>query len=218
MKSNNPILITAPDRSGSEFIAHILEVCGAETGVLGKMYENMPLSSIINLIYTVQNDSDTKLEGFDMFADLVTNSLKKQQINGLKWLFKNSRLSYTWKHWNKLYPDAQWVIVRRKSSYIVNSCIKTAYQNTMNEKMMQTIGVDTEEEGWLWVIHQYENQWIEMYKAGLNIIEVYPDRMGNDDYSQIQALVEKVGLEWKEETIKSMMQPYYTSKWDKIEK
>lgn len=217
MKKNNPILITSPERSGSEFIAHILEICGAETGLLGKMYENLALSSITNLISNVRFDSDTKLEGFDMFADLVTTSLKKQQINGLKWLFKNARLSHTWKYWHKLYPNAQWVIVRRKPSYIINSCMKTTYMNIMkNPITLKLIGVKTEQEGWLWLIHQYEKQWIKMYKTGLNIIEVYPDRMGNNDYSQIQALVEKVGLEWNIKVEKMMCQ-YFTEKWDKIE-
>ena len=66
----------------------------------------------------------------------------------------------------------------------------------------------SEKEGWLWLVHQYEHEWGEMIKAGIKIKEVYPDRMENKDYSKIAELIKDLGLTWNDKVI-TTMSPYF---------
>ena len=214
MKTNKPILITGVPRSGATFIAKIMAICGAEVGGVNVMFEHESLTLQNKLLLNslkipLTTDLNTKSHTFNVFSTNIKDIVQNSFIHSLKWLYKSSTLSLTWKYWNKIYPDAQWVIVRRKPSSIINSCTKTAYMDMMkNKKTLKKIGVDTEEQGWKWLIHQYEKQWLEMYKAGLNIMEVYPDRMENQDYHKIGTLLNWVNLEWKDE-VEEMMSPYF---------
>ena len=219
MKSNNPILITGVPRSGATFIAKIMAICGAEVGKVNVMFEHESMTIQNKLVlHKLQTllaaNLNTKSDTFTEFSTNISSIVQNSFIDSLKWAYKSNTLSLTWRYWNKLYPNAQWVIVRRKPSSIINSCTKTAYQDMMkNKKTLKRIGVNTEEQGWLWLIHQYEKQWVEMYKEGLNIMEVYPDRMENQDYHKISALLNWVNLEWRDE-VQETMSPYFI----KIEK
>ena len=214
MKSNNPILITGVPRSGATFIAKIMAIAGAEVGNVNVMFEHEKLTLQNKLLINslkdpLEIDLDTKSRTFKVFSTNIKGIVQSAFIDSLKWAYKSSTLSLSWKFWNVIYPNAQWVIVRRKPSSIINSCTKTAYMDMMkNKKTLKKIGVETEEEGWLWLIHQYEKQWIEMCKAGLNIMEVYPDRMENNDYRKIGALLQWVNLVWRDE-IQETMSPFF---------
>jgi hypothetical protein len=220
MKTSNPILITGVPRSGATFIARLLAMSGAQVGEVNRMFESVKLTEQNkNLLHTVKRPLEVKesIESatFNYFAANITNIVQTEQIHGLKWLFKSNTLTLAWRYWNKLYPDAQWVIVRRKPPYIINSCTKTAYMDMMKSaKIRDHIGVKTEQDGWKWLIKQYEHQWREMYRAGLNIVEVYPDRMANEDFTQVKILVRQCNFTWNTE-IEKVAKTWFKKKGDK---
>lgn len=211
---NRPILVTGVPRSGATFIARILEMCGANKGICTGMYENVHLTELCevlanpNLIPSKLQIRSALLRGFEIMAK---GSVQNQ---GLKepWFFKSSSLTLTWEYWTKTYPNAQWVLVRRKTPYIINSCEKTAWMDLMKkEHIRKQIGVETEREGWLWLVHYYESQWLRMAESGIEFIEIYPDRMENLDFVQIQNMIIQLGLEWTNDVI-STMYPYFVGK------
>jgi hypothetical protein len=213
--SNTPIFITGAERSGSSFIARILNLSGAYVGNRNKMYENIELNKILFEILENERKAlilpeTSELAIIPDFKHIILTELRKSQESTLKWLYKNAHLSLLWPIWHISFPQAKWIIVRRKPADIINSCCKTGYMKLMkDQKLLDLLELKTEEEGWNWLIHQHELRWQEMIKAGLSIKEVWPDRMENNDYSQIQEIVEWIGLEWNQEKIESVMQPIF---------
>lgn len=210
MENFRPILLTGVPRSGATFIIRILQMCGGKIGLCSSMYENILIDDVIDniLLHDIQFPT-IAVEKIDrdiypLFSDVVSKVLTKQKLNDGKTVIKNSGFSLTWRYWHKLYPNAQWVIVRRKSPYIVNSCVKTAYMTLMKNKSNLDLLQLSEKEAWMWYIHRFEEQWLAMAKEGLDIKEVYPDRMERHDYGRIKQLVVDLGLEWNDEVIKTM--------------
>jgi hypothetical protein len=86
--------------------------------------------------------------------------------------------------WNNVYPDAKWIIVRRRTGDIIYSCMHTAYMNAYNNK-----------EGWKSWVHKYEDKFVEMIQAGLNCKVIWPERMVGGDFTQLYETIEWLGLE-----------------------
>jgi len=127
----------------------------------------------------------------------VRSILKAQGYRGGPWLFKSPLLTQQWNLWHYAFPEARWVIVRRRTGDIINSCCKTAYMATMKDaRNLQKIGVEKEEDGWKWWVHQYEQSWVAMIEAGLNCKVVWPERMVTGDFQQMYETLEWLGLKW----------------------
>ena len=57
----------------------------------------------------------------------------------------------------------------------IGSCKKTGYMKAFKDIAKQTaVGVNTEEEGWLWWVHEYEKRFVEMITEGLDCKVIYP--------------------------------------------
>ena len=202
----DPILITGADRSGSGLIAKILSICGAFSGETTALYENKAVSSFmdfhsrLNSTYPFMPDFTGK--DFDNFnwRELVLDVLRKEGLKENSVFFvKSSLISQTWPLWNEAFPNAKWIIIRRKPGGIIRSCIQTAYMTRFKKKENQrVVGAKTEEEGWLWWIHEYEKKFVEISNSVSDCTVVWPERMLNDDYLQIKEVVESCGLKWNE--------------------
>jgi hypothetical protein len=218
MKSNNlhrPIFITGVERSGASFISKILNLSGAYIGKRNKMFESIELNKVISIILNNTKKplilpETAKLQTFSNFEQTILSKVRKCEKTHLKWLCKNTNLSLLWPLFHEAFPEAQWIIVRRKTPYLINSCIKTGYMRLMKEeKTLHDLGLSKEEDGWKWLIHQYEHRWEDMMKAGLDVKEIWPDRFEKGDFSKIKEIVEWAGLEWKEEKVKQAIQPMF---------
>jgi hypothetical protein len=107
------------------------------------------------------------------------------------WMYKDSNLSKMWKIWNSAYPNAKWVIVRRRTGDIIQSCMKTGYMTEYST-----------EEGWLSMVHEYEAHFVEMITEGLNCKIIWPERMVQGNYQQLYELCDWLGLEWNPDALK----------------
>jgi hypothetical protein len=217
------IFVTGIERSGSTLIAKILALSGAFTGQVNKMMENTYLNGFLHSYYHKINADqkgqyplpDVNHLKFSRFRDSIECSM---MTHGYKWgvnpyMLKSSLLCQTWPVWHDQFPDARWIIVRRRTGDIVYSCIHTAFMMAFkNEDIRRQIGVNDEREGWLWWIHQHEQRFVEMIETGLNCMVVWPDRMVNDDYTQIQQMLEWVGLPFDEERIRKEIEPLLNKK------
>jgi len=72
----------------------------------------------------------------------------------------------------------------------------TKFQYEENQK---AVGAQDEWHGWLWWVEQHERRFEEMKNAGMNIKEVWPERMLNGDFEQMKEVIDWLGLQWNPE-------------------
>ncbi len=112
------------------------------------------------------------------------------------WYYKGAKLCLIWPIWDKAFPDAKWVIVRREDDDIINSCIHTGFMRAYNTA-----------EGWQGWIDVHLRRFSEMKSSGLNYREVWPSKFVAGDYSEIQDVIEWLGLEFDESIVEDMVVP-----------
>lgn len=112
------------------------------------------------------------------------------------WFYKGAKMCLHWPVWHRAYPDAKWVIIRRKSADIVRSCLKTGFMRAYRD-----------EKGWLKWIDEHKERFLEMRNAGLNIQYVWPQRMIDRDLTEIERVITALGLTWKQGAVESFIEP-----------
>lgn len=209
----SPTLITGCARSGTSLVAGIINICGAFSGQTGPgnmynakgLFENQRIRAIDKAYLTsikmdpkgqyplpntatlpIPNDWRSRIEGA-MIADGYKDG---------PWFYKGARNCLTWPVWHFAFPNAKWVIVRRRSADIAESCLKTSFMNAYSTY-----------EGWIKWINHHEKCFVEMIQAGLNVKMVWPERMVRGDYEQIYELIEWLGLTWKSEQVMDFIEP-----------
>lgn len=200
IKNISPILITGAERSGSTIIARILDMCDVWKGDCDKMFENKKLHTLQNNYFKNKTIpiTDTLLLNMPLGWEIsVLEALSQQGWTGGVWMNKSSLQARLWPFWHYAFPNAKWLIVRRRTGDVIQSCIKTGYMKLFkNTNNLKLVNASTEEEGWLWWVHQYEKKFIEMMQHGLNCRVIWPERMVDGDFSQIKETIEWLGLKW----------------------
>lgn len=218
MKS--PILITGAARSGTSMVAGVINICGAFGGRMSGpnhnnqkgMFENSVIRNDIVKPYLRDIGADpmgqyplpniSTLPIPNNWKQLIEDVIFDQgYVNG-PWMYKGAKMCLMWPVWNHAFPDAKWIIVRRRTPDIVRSCMKTGFMKAFNNSHTQkAVKVSSSEEGWLWWVHQHEKRFVEMITEGLNCKIIWPERMLDGDYSQMYDALEWLGLEWKTEVL-----------------
>jgi hypothetical protein len=206
---NQPIFVTGVERSGSSMVAKIFHLCGVHVGLVSTMYENFSMNLLMDGFLSTRKNSlfpDIK----DLSIPLDWNStileiLKREEYKDGHWMCKNSKLGQMWPVWNHAFPNARWIIVRRRTGDIVESCMKTGYMTMFKElNNLKQVGAKDEAEGWKWWVHQYEKRFVTMIEAGVNCRIVWPERMVSGDYQQIYETLEWLGLEWSSKIVETI--------------
>ena len=213
---NNPILITGIERSGSSIIGKIISSCEVYTGQTTEMAENKALKKLVSSYYISvlkvpengqiplpkTNDLDIPIT----WTSLIEKILQKEGYTGdIPWMYKSSKVMQIWPVWNYSFPNAKYIIVRRRTPDIIQSCLKTGYMNAYDTS-----------EGWLSWIHKQEKLFVEMIENGLNCKQIWPERMVNNDYSQVYEMLEWLGLSWNNEAIVDLVTPLLKNSTQKI--
>ena len=215
-----PIFVTGIQRSGSTMVAKILKQSGVFTGETSSTMEHKKTNFLLSSLYR-QNGWDVKgqyplpnAEGGvpvlpDNFLKRFENYMYSEGYgHGQDWLVKGHKLLQIWKLWITLYPSAKWIIVRRRPTDVIESCEKTAYMNRYNDtRVLQSIEKETPGEGWLWWIHENERFLNSMIAAGLNYRVIWPERMAQGDFQQIEELHRWLGIEYNEEKVRELIEP-----------
>lgn len=221
MQNYNPILITGCARSGTSMTAGVVHLSGAFGGTMSGatrynqkgMFEN---SEIRNTIVK----PTLKMMGYDPMGqkplpdvrifygidDLRILKIRKDFMRiliheGLRddntFFYKGAKLCLMWPLWNKVFPTAKWIIVRRDDYDIAYSCMRTGFMSAYN-----TVN------GWLGWVNEHKKRFLEMKTTnGMQVKEVWPQRAINGDYSELEKVIEWLGLEWKEEEVKKFISP-----------
>lgn len=200
---SNNVLITGIERSGSTIIAKILEMAGCFIGETNARKENLSIKEFMDKYY-LKHRLDIKgqypMPDIDEirldFSDGVMQLLYEQGYDdSTQWMYKSSRIIQTWKQWHYAFPNAKWIIVRRNSKDIIESCLKTGYMNAFsNPYILEKLGFETEQQGWKWWITYHENRFYQLINHGVNCKVIWPERMLHGDYTQITETLQWLGL------------------------
>lgn len=206
MKFKQLILITGVERSGSTLISRVLQLCEANVGQTNKMRENVSLRSLSsNTIKRLQADcfmpTYQSLTTVESWKEKVENCLKSQNLpESMPFVYKDSQIAQLWRLWYTAYPDAKWIIVRRRTGDILNSLHETAYMNRFkNENNIKLVNAESEQEAWLWWVHQYEERFRDIVASNLDHRIVWPERMRDGDFEQMKEVINWCDLNWNSE-------------------
>jgi hypothetical protein len=210
----SPILITGCARSGTSMVGGVINICGAFGGKMYPgnpnnakgMFENMAIRENVDKGYLKSINMDPK--GQNPLPD--TNSLPipsnwRNQVERIyleegyeegSWFYKGARSCLVWPVWHYAYPNAKWVIVRRRSADIATSCLNTGFMSAYSDYS-----------DWIKWINHHEDKFVEMIQAGLNVKQIWPERMVKGNYEQLYEVIEWLGLEWKEKEVIDFIEP-----------
>jgi hypothetical protein len=214
-----PVLITGCARSGTSMTAGVIDICGGWGGVMSGatpnnkkgMFENAEIRNKLVKPTLVKEKCDPKgqyplpdISAFDKYSPVVWRDrvLGIMLNQGLgtegtdKWYYKGAKMVLMWNLWHQAFPEATWIIVRRKDEDIINSCLKTGFMDAYQD-----------EEGWGVWVEEHKKRFIQMYEAGLNIYEVYPQKMIDGNFEEMEAVIGCCGLNWKEQEVKEFIAP-----------
>lgn len=213
-----PILITGAARSGTSMVAGIINLCGAFGGVMSPpnknnekgMFENVSIRNNVVKPYLKGigvdpmgqyplPDIETLNIPFD-WRNRVENVIKLEGYVDGPWMYKGAKMCLFWPVWEYAFPNAKWIIVRRKDEEIVHSCLNTGFMRAFAwENNVRAVNAKDEKDAWFWWVRQHNRRFVEMIEEGLNVKQVWPEKMINGDYSQIYEMVEWLGLKWNPE-------------------
>lgn len=218
---DRPILITGCARSGTSMTAGVMSISGAFGGNMRGptrynkkgMFENI---SIVNdyikpllrrynadplgqnplpLIKDFEEIEDKYVERFR--ANIIRLIKREGYISG-QWFYKGAKMCLMWPLWAKAFPKAKWIIVRRNPDDIVASCMRTSFMRGYKNYA-----------GWLGWVAEHEKRFQEMHDAELSIQQVWPQVAINGDLTEMQMIVNNLGLKWDEQKIKEFITPSY---------
>jgi len=220
MHMPSPILITGAARSGTSMVAGVINMCGAFGGVMSGptknnqrgMFENAHIRNSIVKPYLRSIHADPmcqyplpdveRLPIPNDWGREIWRVMLREGYQAGAWMYKGAKMCLMWPVWHHAFPDAKWIIVRRKTGDIINSCLKTGFMRAFRDVAFQkAVGATTEAEGWKWWVHQHEQRFIEMITEGLNCKVVWPERMVQGNYQQMYETIEWLGLRWKSEVL-----------------
>jgi hypothetical protein len=211
------VIITGVARSGTSLTAGVLDICGANGGEVSGatlynkkgMFENIsireglvkPLLRDLGVDPLAQNPlPDTKLfrdsDGKE-WREKVENILKEQGVKEDEtWFYKGAKACLMWPLWDNAFPDAKWVLIRRRGKEIVNSCMRTGFMRAFDKP-----------EDWQGWVNKHINRFNEMLHSNLNLREVWPQEMIDGQFDEIKSVIEWLGLEWDEEKVREFVSP-----------
>jgi len=211
-----PIFVTGTPRSGASMTARILAGCGAfggcaRLGGRGRNTQENPhihrfLSSCFTDMgrdvrgqYPLPEPSD--LVKCKMgFAEAVRFHLKRSGYVEGPWMYKDPRMCLVWSFWTNSFPNAKWVIVRRRDEEIINSCQRTGYMDAFHDWG-----------GWQWWVNQYKSRFKDIrLAASSRVREVWPGKFIDGDLGEVMQVVDWLGLEWKEPQVRCILKPAST--------
>ena len=155
-----------------------------------------------------------KLDPVTSWQERIENIMIEEGYVDGPWMYKGAKMCQHWPVWHYAFPNAKWIIVRRKTPDIINSCIRTGFMNAfVRTPNQRAVGAKNEYDAWLWWVRQHEQRFIEMIQAGLNCKVIWPERMVDGDYSQVKEMLEWLGLEWGPEVTDFIEPKLWKSRW-----
>ena len=215
----DPIIVTGCARSGTSMSAGILNICGAFGGdMFGPnqhnqkgMFENKVIRQDISKPYLKKIGADplgqkplpNNRQVFEVsqreIKELRTRVVLAMQNQGYvdgPWFYKGAKSCLVWYLWHMAFPKAHWIVVRRNTTDIAKSCMRTRFMKAYNT-----------EAGWVGWVGEHKKRFAEMKMAGLDVVDFWPIKMCNGDFSEAQKLIESLGMKWEDKLCRAFIDP-----------
>jgi len=214
----SPIFITGCARSGTSMTAGVVHLCGAWGGKLAQatpynkkgMFENRAIvqGMVKPLLIAVGADpmGQKPLPKIRDFEEIDSSEWREKFLKEMKYqgykedrdtlMYKGAKMCLMWTLWDRAFPDAKWIIVRRRSEDVIQSCLKTGFMSKYKDR-----------EGWLSWVREHVKRFREMFEDRLDIMEVFPQEMIDGNYTEIESVIKWAGLEWREQGVKEFISP-----------
>ena len=198
--------------------AGVVNICGAWGGQLAKatpynkkgMFENRAIvqDMVKPLLCEVGADpmGQNPLPKIRDFEEIDSSAwrekfLKEMKHQGYKedrdiLMYKGAKMCLMWTLWDRAFPEAKWIIVRRRSEDVIQSCLKTGFMSKYKDR-----------DGWLGWVREHVKRFREMFEDRLDIMEVFPQEMIDGNYTEIESVIKWAGLEWRESEVKEFISP-----------
>ena len=200
-------------------IAGSLQLCGAWLGYTvpggGKenpegFFENVFLREAVNKkILAVAVAAPLGVQSLPLLDKLPTttglgNAVKNMLDNEgydyqRPWAFKEPKLCLLWPRFAEEFPQAHWIIVRRKTEHIVASCLNTAFMNRQNN--------DTR--FWFHWAEQYLQRIEALKQSTAQWSEIWSQPIIDGDLSALKIITTACGLNWRPQQVSSFIKPDY---------
>lgn len=219
----DPILITGCARSGTSLTAGIIELSGAFGGLTTPprahnrkgQFENDTIRNTVIKAYLLRAGFDpmgqnplpdiNNLLEFPNIKECMEKIMKKQGYKeNMPWYYKGAKLCLIWPIIHKAFPNAKWVIVRRNNKDIINSCLKTHFMRAYKDT-----------KGWQKWIDEHKRRFYEMEVNNLNMKYIWPSNFVNGNLTEIQEVINWLGLKYNQNIIKEFIDPKL---WDTSKK
>ena len=218
---NRPIFVTGRPRSGTSLSAGLLAALGVWTGrtIPGGpanpkgFFENMTIRETI-LKPILSHDGYDPLgvrklppESFapvvrssraENFATMLGRIIADQgYVADRPWLYKDAKLALVWRTFDRSFPQATWIIVRRDTDSFVSSCLRTSFMTQHSEDPT------------FWYTYAEDmDQRLTALAANVSCcFELSADRIVNSDFAELEPICRHVGLEYKVELLADFVEP-----------
>ena len=135
---DSPIIIAGTYRGGTSMMTGLCAACGAWTGhtMPGNdfnpkgYFEHEGLKSVLHLMLQISgyNDSDDlppesliDTRDADRLHHVLETLMLAEGYQGGPWVMKNPKIPFFWRYFDRIYPDAKWIITRRDKASILKS-------------------------------------------------------------------------------------------------
>lgn len=200
-----PILVTGAPRSGTSLTTEVLRACGAWVGDVNRLCENTAVRERV----TKQPFRDAGLDPLaqSSFGDVepdpawvrreVVGILRDQRYPGGPWAYKDAKLVFQWRAWQQAFPSALWVAVWRDPEDVAASHRRWG--------LHLRSGGDADR-----VVKEHQAR-----LADIPALHVWPDRLVRGDTSEMEDVVEALGLGWDREAVRDVVEP---ERWSTLER
>jgi len=223
-----PILIVGCPRTGSSMVAGMINLCGAFGGnMIGPnpftpkgMFENREIREKVLKQLLRQNGYDPRgqyplpnpfdFEAQENLRERVEKIMISHGYVDGAWFYKDPKLCLYWTIWSNAFPKAKWIIVRRKTEDIVDSCMRTSFMTAYRDKkILEKVGAKTEAGGWSWFVEQHIKRFNEMELAELECATIWSEPLIEGNFEALPGIIDWLGLKWNPEVTKFPDKKYW---------
>lgn len=195
------ILIAGAPRSGTSLVTGIIRDLGANLGDrVNRLNENTNIRETLLKPYLKHIGADplgqNPLPSNDFWprqpnlAKTVLNFIPEGEPRA----YKDPKLTLCWPAWHEAFPKAKWVLVRRNSEAIADSCMRTDFMNAFKHR-----------EAWKEFVRQHEIRFEKM-KRYLDIREIWTDKLIADP-DVFEPICRFLNLPFDREVVEKAIEP-----------
>ncbi|MDH3232203.1 MAG: sulfotransferase [Alphaproteobacteria bacterium] len=200
------ILITGAARSGTSLTARILQahgVCLGADNQVNTLWEHQAIRQDIlkPMLRAIGADplGQGPLPHMTKFRPdpALRNRIEWHFLGRPRpWGYKDAKITLTWPMWHAAFPDAKWIIVRRETDAIIDSCLRTHFMKRYGDNR----------DGWHQWVAFHLKQFKAMAAADVDVLEVWPQAF-IEDPSQFSEVTDFCNLPFRQKHVTEAIDP-----------